>query len=78
MNHPKSFKLIVGLPFLSSSSYVDIFESTNGLKKAMKSVAEECIPSVPEYASTMRPVKNPRISRNQPGISNGKSIMNKM
>lgn len=70
--------LKVGLPFLSVDSCVDMFEINAGLKKAMNSVAEECIPSVPEKASIVKPVRNPKISKTQPGISKGKSIINKM
>lgn len=78
MNQPISFIFKVGLPFLSVDSCVEMFESIYGLKKAIKSVADECMPRVPANASIVNPVRNPRISSNQPGISKGKSMMNKM
>jgi len=74
-NQPISFMLKVGLPFLSAVSCVDIFERINGRIKAIKSVAVECIPSVPIKASMVNPVEKPNTKSNQPGISKGKSIM---
>ena len=78
MNHPKSFMLSAGAPFLSVVSRVDMFERTKGLMKAINSVAEECIPNVPEKASMVRPVKNPISSNIHPGVSKGSSIMNRI
>ena len=70
--------LIAGLPFLSVEVPVEIFERIYGLRKAIKRVAEECIPSVPMNASMVKPVRNPKIKRNHPLISNGKSIINRI
>jgi hypothetical protein len=78
INHPISLITKEGLPFLSKESCVDIFDNIVGLMNAINKVADECKPRVPEKASIISPVRKPRIRRIQPGISNGRSIMNKM
>jgi len=66
INHPASFIFKVGLPFLSVESCTDIFDSTRGLINAINSVADECMPKVPENASIVKPVKNPRTRESNP------------
>lgn len=78
MNQPISFMFKAGLPFLSVDSWVDMFDRIKGRINATKRVADECMPSVPENASMVKPVMNPRVSNSHPGISKGKSIINRI
>jgi len=60
----------------SYPSLGDIILNTNGRKNPARTVAEECIPGVPEKISIVNPVKKDKISNIHEGISTGRRRMN--
>lgn len=77
-NHTISLTASDGLIDFSILSRADMFDRIVGRINAKNNAADECIPRVLENASTVKPVKKPNSNNAQPGISKGRTRMNKM